>query len=157
MKLGPRINIGLLEFNNIGPHSVFRGPILILGPNFKFQSYVSTILTNMYIIVTKCLQSRPQISINLMKTAVLNSFFKFYVMSRTGIDLYGIDHVKVDFIPVLKMCVLPMLGRFVWTTIFDNVLTALISLIPSVNLTPVQFFVKLCKICRKSTNFEKYW
>ena len=56
-----------------------------------------------------------------MKTAVLNSFLKFYVMRRTGIDLYGIAHVKVDFIPVLKMCVLPLLGKFVWTAIFDNV------------------------------------
>ena len=47
-----------------------------------------------------------------MKTAVLNSFLRFYVMTRTGIDLFGIDHVKVDFIPVLKMYVLPILGRF---------------------------------------------
>ena len=53
-----------------------------------------------------------------MKTAVLNSFLKFYVMRSTGIDLYGIAHVKVDYIPVLKMCVLLLLGRFVWTTIF---------------------------------------
>ena len=53
------------------------------------------------------------ISLNWLKTVVLNSFLKFYVMSRTGIDLYGIGHVKVDFIPVLKMYVLPMLGRFV--------------------------------------------
>ena len=42
-------------------------------------------------------------------------------MTSTGIDLYGIVHVKVDFIPGLKMCVLPILGKFVWTTIFDNV------------------------------------
>ena len=41
-------------------------------------------------------------------------------MTRTGIDLYGIAHVKVDFIPVLKMCVLPILGRFVWTTSFGQ-------------------------------------
>ena len=47
------------------------------------------------------------------KEPVLNSFLKFYVMIRTEIDLYGIVHVKVDFIPVLKMCVLPILGRFV--------------------------------------------
>ena len=56
-----------------------------------------------------------------MKTTVLNSFLKIYIMMRTEIDLYGIVHVKVDFIPVLKMCVLPILGRFVWTAIFDNV------------------------------------
>ena len=55
-----------------------------------------------------------------MKTAALNSFLKFYVMRRTEIDLYGIAHVKVDFIPVLKMCVLTLLGKFVWTTIFDT-------------------------------------
>ena len=36
-------------------------------------------------------------------------------MRSTEIDLYGIAHVKVDFIPVLKMCVLPFLGKFVWT------------------------------------------
>ena len=63
--------------------------------------------------MTKYLSSRPEISLNHMKTAVLNSFLKFYVMTRTEIDLYGIAHVKVDFIPVLKMCVLPILGRFV--------------------------------------------
>ena len=40
---------------------------------------------------------------------------------RTEFDLYGMVHVKVDFIPVLKMCVLTILGKFVWTTIFDNV------------------------------------
>ena len=48
-----------------------------------------------------------------MKTAPLDSFLKFYVMTSTGIDLYGIVHVKVDFIPGLKMCVLPILGKFV--------------------------------------------
>ena len=53
-----------------------------------------------------------------MKTADLNSFLKFYVMTSTGIDLYGIVHVKVDFIPGLKMCVLPILGKFVWTISF---------------------------------------
>ena len=53
-----------------------------------------------------------------MKTAPLNSFLKFYVMTSTGIDLYGIVHVKVDFIPGLKMCVLPILGKFVWSTTF---------------------------------------
>ena len=37
-------------------------------------------------------------------------------MIRTAIDLY----VKVDFIPVLKMCVLPILGRFIWTTSFAH-------------------------------------
>ena len=39
-------------------------------------------------------------------------------MTSTGIDLYGIAHVKVDFIPVLKMCVIRILGKFVWTTSF---------------------------------------
>ena len=29
-----------------------------------------------------------------------------------------IAHVKVDFIPLQKMYVIPMLGRFVWTTSF---------------------------------------
>ena len=39
------------------------------------------------------------------------SFLKFYVMRSPGIDLYGILHVKVDFIAVLEI-----LGRFVRTT-----------------------------------------
>ena len=41
-----------------------------------------------------------------MKTAILDSFLKFYVMGSPGIDLFGISHVKVDLIPVLKMFVL---------------------------------------------------
>ena len=47
-----------------------------------------------------------------------NSFLRFYVMSSPQIDLYGIAHVKVDIIPLQKMYVIPMLGRFVWTTNF---------------------------------------
>ena len=48
-----------------------------------------------------------------MKTTPLSSFLRFYVMSSPQIDLYGIAHVKVDFIPLQKMYVIPMLGRFV--------------------------------------------
>ena len=48
-----------------------------------------------------------------MKTTPLNSFLKFYVMTSPGIDLYGIAHVKVDFILLQKMYVIPILGRFV--------------------------------------------
>ena len=33
-------------------------------------------------------------------------------MGSPGIDLFGISHVKVDLIPVLKMYVLPMLEIF---------------------------------------------
>ena len=51
-----------------------------------------------------------------MKTTPLDSFLKFYVMGSTQVDLYGIAHVKVDFIPLQKMYVIPRLGRFVWTT-----------------------------------------
>ena len=47
-----------------------------------------------------------------MKTAILDSFLKFYVMGSPGIDLFGISHVKVDLITVLKMYVLPMLEIF---------------------------------------------
>ena len=47
-----------------------------------------------------------------------NSFLKFYVMGRTEIDLFGIAHVKVEFIPVLKIYTIPILGRFVWSTNF---------------------------------------
>ena len=36
-----------------------------------------------------------------------------YVLSSHTIDLYGIAHVKVDFIPLQKMYVIPILGRFV--------------------------------------------
>ena len=53
-----------------------------------------------------------------MKTIPLDSFLKFYVMRSPGIDLYGIAHVKVDFIPLQKMYVIPILGRFVWTSSF---------------------------------------
>ena len=48
-----------------------------------------------------------------MKTTPLDSFLKFYVMGSTQVDLYGIAHVKVDFIPLQKMYVIPRLGRFV--------------------------------------------
>ena len=48
-----------------------------------------------------------------MKIVPQNSFLKIYVMSSAGIDLYGIAHVKVDFIPLQKMYIIPMLGRFV--------------------------------------------
>ena len=47
------------------------------------------------------------------KTIPQISFLKIYVMSSAGIDLYGIAHVKVDFIPVLKLCVVQILGKFV--------------------------------------------
>ena len=47
-----------------------------------------------------------------MKAAILDSFLKFYVMGSPGIDLFGISHVKVDLITVLKMYVLPMLEIF---------------------------------------------
>ena len=54
-------------------------------------------------------------------------FFGFYGFAKSdlyemafsaGIDLYGIAHVKVDFVPGLKMRVLSILGKFVWTTSF---------------------------------------
>ena len=47
-----------------------------------------------------------------MKNSVLKGFLKFNVMGSPGIDLFGISHVKVDLIPVLKMYVLPMLEIF---------------------------------------------
>ena len=37
---------------------------------------------------------------------------KLYVMGSPGIDLFGIVHVKVGFIPVLHMYALPILGIF---------------------------------------------
>ena len=36
-------------------------------------------------------------------------FFKFFVMGRAKIDLYGIAHVKVEFIQVLKIYTIPIL------------------------------------------------
>ena len=45
-------------------------------------------------------------------------FLKFYVIGRTEIDLFGIAHVKVEFIPVLKMYTIPILERFVCSTNF---------------------------------------
>ena len=78
-----------------------------------------------------------------MKIAVINSFFKFYVMTSTGIDSYGIVHVKVDFIPGLKMCVLPILGKFVWTTIFDNVYITYYIEFSTINSQPSEFRAKV--------------
>ena len=46
---------------------------------------------------------------HLMKSSPLDSFLKFYVMTSTQVDLYGIAHVKVDFILLQKMYVIPML------------------------------------------------
>ena len=48
----------------------------------------------------------------------MNSFLKFYVMGRTEIDLFGIAHVKVEFIPVLKIYTIRILGRFVRSSHF---------------------------------------
>ena len=45
--------------------------------------------------------------------ATMKYFLKFYVMSSPEIDLCGIFHVKADFIVVLKIYVLVILGRFV--------------------------------------------
>ena len=47
------------------------------------------------------------------KTIPQISFLKIYVMSSAGIDLYGIAHVKVDFIPLQKMYIKQMLGKYV--------------------------------------------
>ena len=48
---------------------------------------IPLMLPNVYSFIIKCLKNRPQISLNLMNTAVLNSFLKFYVMISTQIDL----------------------------------------------------------------------
>ena len=40
-------------------------------------------------------------------------FLKFYVMGSIRIDLFGIAHVKVEFIPVVKIYTIPILGIFV--------------------------------------------
>ena len=69
-----------------------------------------------------------------MKTTPLNSFLKFYVMSSPGIDLYGIAHVKVDFFPLQKMDVIPLLGRFVWTTSFVQCGVLLVEIFTSQNV-----------------------
>ena len=47
-----------------------------------------------------------------------NSFLKVYVIGRTKIDLFGIAHVKVDLVPVLKIYNISILGRFAWKTNF---------------------------------------
>ena len=44
-----------------------------------------------------------------MKTTPLNSFLKFYVIGSPEIDLLGIAHVKVEFIPVLKIYTIQIL------------------------------------------------
>ena len=55
-----------------------------------------------------------------MKTTPLSSFLKFYVMTSTQVDLFGIAHEKVEFILPRKMYVMPRIGRFVWTTCFGQ-------------------------------------
>ena len=53
-------------------------------------------------------------------------------MGPTEINLYGIAHVKVDFILLQKMYVIPRVGRFVWTISFaqcdNNLVTMALSL-----------------------------
>ena len=60
----------------------------------------------------------PKIHYIFWKLRLYTVFLKFYVMISPGIDLYGIGHVKVDFILLQKMYVISILGRFVWTTSF---------------------------------------
>ena len=55
-----------------------------------------------------------------MKTAVPNSFLKLYVMGSPQIDLLDIVQVKVGFFAVLKMCIRGPLGKFVWSTLFEQ-------------------------------------
>ena len=43
----------------------------------------------------------------------MKEFFKFYFMGSTEINLYGKAHEKIDFILLLKMNVIPRVGRFV--------------------------------------------
>ena len=42
-----------------------------------------------------------------------NSFLKIYLMVSPQVEFIGIVHVKVEFIPVPKMGMIPILGRFV--------------------------------------------
>ena len=42
----------------------------------------------------------------------MNSFLNFYVMGSSKIDLFGISHLKVDFIPVMKLYTFQILGIF---------------------------------------------
>ena len=53
-----------------------------------------------------------------MKTVVLNSFLKFYVMGSPQIHLLDIVHVKAELFAVLKMCIRGPLGKFVCGTLF---------------------------------------
>ena len=57
----------------------------------------------------------PRISGNLL---LWYGFLKFYVLSSP--EMAYLVHVKEDFIVVLKMYVLVILGRFVWTTSFEQ-------------------------------------
>ena len=43
---------------------------------------------------------------------------KFYVLESPEIDLFGIAHVTVEFILILKIFTIRILGRFVWSTHF---------------------------------------
>ena len=88
-----------------------------------------------------------------MKTAVLDSFLKFYVMTSTQVDLFGIYHVKVHFIAHQKMYVIPMLGRFVWTTSFVQCASCHCSMHP-INFDVSQFTTEKWKIVTRSIVFN---
>ena len=68
---------------------------------------------------------------------VWNIFSKFYVMRSPEIDLFGIPHVKEEFISVLKMHTISILGRFVWSTNF--VQCDLPPLLPTPSFIPSPF------------------
>ena len=87
-----------------------------------------------------------------MKTTPLNSFLKFYVMRSPGIDLYGIAHVKVDFIPLQKMYVIPILGRFVWTTSFVQCVFR-IQFRSKINLKVAWYLSQFAKMFRRHQKF----
>ena len=53
------------------------------------------------------------IHLYLMKIAPQIGFLKFYVMGHAEIHLYGIANMKVDFILLPKMYVIPPVGKFV--------------------------------------------
>ena len=72
----------------------------IQGPNLNFLSIASTIVPNIAILSNKMI---TLIYYHLMKITPQFSFLKFYVMGPTEINLYGIAHVKVDFILLQTM------------------------------------------------------
>ena len=80
---------------------------------FKFFVLCLIFCAQYSYFVQKILEMAALIHKYLMKITLQYGFLKFYVMGPTGINLYGIAHVKVHIIAGQKMYIIPTFERFV--------------------------------------------